>query len=217
MAAFAGLERLIHELAARLAPGCEDHVLVLGQGARSFVRAAAARGCPIVLDGEDSDARAVGAGVFDLVVSLFDVHAPENSLSMARTLCRAGGRIVFVDWVPTGFAGEIVCVVEHYLPPPPGRPTTFAPSFGAEDSGGVATESVRRGAIQLRAPDSERWLASMRRAGAPLEAGFAALGTRLRSALERDLLELVARFDCGTADEGVRIPVAWREFVMRGC
>jgi hypothetical protein len=35
-------------------------------------------------------------------------------------VCRPGGRIGMVNWVPDGYVGELFRTIGRYLPPPPG-------------------------------------------------------------------------------------------------
>ncbi len=70
----------------------------------------------------DAEALPYGDGAFDAVLSAFGVQfAPRHDVvahELAR-VCRPGGRIVLVNWTPTGVIGEVLKTIGGYVPAPP--------------------------------------------------------------------------------------------------
>jgi ubiquinone/menaquinone biosynthesis C-methylase UbiE len=86
---------------------------------------AAAAGLTIQFDEGDAEQLPYPDASFDVVVSLFGAMfapRPERVASELTRVCRSGGRIIMVNWTPTGFVGQMFKVIARQVPSPPGVP-----------------------------------------------------------------------------------------------
>ena len=82
---------------------------------------AAAEGLSIQFDEGDAEQLPYPDASFDVVVSLvgamFAPRPDEVAAEMMR-VCRPGGRIIMVNWTPSGFIGQMFKVNGKHVPPP---------------------------------------------------------------------------------------------------
>ena len=86
---------------------------------------AAAEGLSVQFDEGDAEALPYADASFDTVVSLVGAMfapRPERVAAELVRVCRSGGRIIMVNWTPTGFVGEMFRAIAKHVPPPPGVP-----------------------------------------------------------------------------------------------
>jgi SAM-dependent methyltransferase len=164
----------------------------------------------------DAEALPFAEGSFDYVVSTFGVmFTPDQARAAAELLrvCRSGGKIGLANWTPTGFIGQLFKTIGKHVPPAHGAPspalwgtrTRLAELFGAHAS---SIEANERHFI-FRYRSAEHWLEVFRNLYGPVLKAFATLEPVAQSALERDLLDLVARFN----QPGVRSMVVPSEYL----
>src|SRR4051812_47719384 len=157
---------------------------------------------------------------FDVVVSTFGVmFTPDQERAAAELVrvCKHGGKIGLANWTPEGFIGQLFKTVGKHLPPPPG--TKPPARWGTR--AGIAELLERRAAsvetahkhfvFRYRSP--EHWLAVFKTFYGPVLKAFAALPREGQSALERDLLALIDRFN-GSGDETMVAPSEYLETIV---
>lgn len=167
---------------------------------------AVAEGVHAQFDEGDAEELPYKEGSFDLVLSMFGAMfgpRPERVAAELARVCRAGGRIVMANWVPTGFIGQIFKATAAHAPPPTGMPSPLA--WGDEatvrDRLKDGTHDIRcvRHAITFVFPFSpsevvEYW----REYYGPTQKAFAALDAGGQTALRHDLEALWSRHNQAT-------------------
>lgn len=86
---------------------------------------AAAEGLTAQIEEGDAEQLPYPDASFDVVVSLIGaMFAPRPDRVAAELLrvCRPGGRLIMVNWTPTGFVGQMFKAIGKHVPPPPGVP-----------------------------------------------------------------------------------------------
>ena len=158
-------------------------------------------------------------GSFDVVLSTFGVmFAPDQQRTADELLrvTRPGGRIAMANWTPDGFNGQMFKAVGKHAPPPPG--VQPPPLWGTEDrvrqlfgdrvSSIEANERVAN--MRFRSPD--HYMEFFRTYFGPTVMAFKRVGEEGAPALERDLRELIDRFN--RAGDGVAVmPATYLEVV----
>jgi len=201
--------------------GCDvvatDYVAAHLDNARE--RAAADR---LQIEFREADAEALPFpdGSFDVVVSTFGVmFTPDQEKAAAELarVCRAGGRIGLANWTPDGFIGRLFRTIGRHLPPPAGAkspalwgtPARLAELFGPR----AASIAAERRDFIFRYRSPRHWLDVFRAYYGPLLKAFAALDPAAQSALERDILALIA--ECNRAGDGTMVvPGEYLEVVV---
>jgi SAM-dependent methyltransferase len=113
-----------------------DYVPSLLERAR---QRATAEGLEVTFQEADAEDLPFPDGSFDVVLSTCGaMFAPDQERTASELLrvCRPGGRIGMVNWVPDGYVGELFRAIGRHLPPPPGvRPPVLlgqrGPAAGA--------------------------------------------------------------------------------------
>jgi ubiquinone/menaquinone biosynthesis C-methylase UbiE len=157
---------------------------------------------------------------FDAVVSTFGVMFSADQDRAAAELirvCRSGGRIGLANWTPEGFIGQMFKTIGKHLPPPAGvKPPAnwgtrswIAASFGAAAAAIVA--EPRRFTFRYRSP--QHFLDVFRAYYGPMLKAFEALDNAGRTALARDIIELVGRFN-KSGDATMVVPAEYLEIVV---
>jgi ubiquinone/menaquinone biosynthesis C-methylase UbiE len=168
----------------------------------------------------DAEALPFAAESFDIVVSTFGVmFTPDQDRAAAEMLrvCRHGGKIGLANWTPDGFIGQLFKTIGKHMPPPPGvkSPALWGTRMRIEELFGqhaAAIEAVPRHFV-FRYRSAEHWLDIFRTWYGPVLKTFAALEPAARSALERDLVNLVGRFN-RSRDRSMVVPSEYLEVVI---
>lgn len=157
---------------------------------------------------------------FDVVVSTFGVmFTPDQDRAAAEMLrvCRPGGRIGLANWTPEGFIGQLFKTIGKHVPPPAGirSPALWGTRarldelFGSSGASVAATQ--RQFTFRYRSP--EHWLTIFKTYYGPVLKAFAALDAEAQLALDRDLRDLIARFN--RAQDGTMVvPSDYLEVVV---
>jgi SAM-dependent methyltransferase len=172
-----------------------------------------ARKSGVELDWVEADAEALPLddGEFDVVTSCFGaIFAPDHQ-QVANELvrvCRPGGTIGMINFVPTGVAGEFFEIVGRYAPPPP--PDALPPVlWGTEEhvrelfGARVSSLELTRKTYVERSPGSARDYADFfAETFGPLIAirGLLAEDPSRLAALDRDFLAFAERSNTGSED-----------------
>lgn len=179
---------------------------------------AAAEGLEIEFQVADAEALPFADGSFDAVVSTFGAMFAPNLAQTAAELvrvCRPGGRIGLANWTPEGFIGQVFKTIGRHVPPPAGlqSPAKWGDAGWLRETFGTAgdvTINERSFAFRYRSP--AEFLDAFRTYYGPIHKAFLALDQQGQKALERDLLETVARFDRGAG--GMKVPSAYAEVIV---
>jgi SAM-dependent methyltransferase len=143
---------------------------------------------------------------FDVVLSACGaMFAPDQERTAAELLrvCRPGGRIGMVNWVPDGYVGELFRTIGRYLPPPPGlRPPVL---WGSEERlrelfGPEPTISAPRRTFLWRFPSAEHQAEFFATFYGPTNKALAALGADRAADLEADMVKVARSFDVSDDD-----------------
>lgn len=157
-------------------------------------------------------------GAFDVVLSTFGVmFCPDHERAAAELLrvCRPGGTIGLACWTPDGFQGQSFAVTARYAPPTPGLrpPVLWGTEAHLKQLLGSDVASLRTQArhCQLRAASEEKWLEGRKYFG-PARKTYEALDGAQREAYERDLLDVLRRYN-RARDGTVIIPSEYLEVI----
>jgi SAM-dependent methyltransferase len=143
---------------------------------------------------------------FDVVLSTCGaMFAPDQERTAGELLrvCRPGGRIGMVNWVPDGYVGALFRTIGRYLPPPPGvRPPV---QWGSEERlrelfGPEVTISAPRRTFLWRWPSPEHQAEYFATFYGPTNKALAALSPDQAAALKADMVEVARSFDVSDDD-----------------
>lgn len=170
---------------------------------------AAQHGVEVCWEEGDAEALPYNDESFDAVISCVGVmFAPQHQRAADELVrvCRPGGRIGLLSWVPTGFVGEMFKAMKPYAPsPPPGAQPP--PLWGDEDHvrallGDRVTDVAarRQTLITDLFATPEAWLEYWKSVYGPTIAVYRGIADDPErvAALDRDLIALATRFDRGT-------------------
>lgn len=157
---------------------------------------------------------------FDTVVSTFGVmFTPDQDRAAAELVrvCRRGGKIGLASWTPEGFIGQLFKTIVRHLPPPPGvrSPVLWGTRERLAELFGPHAASIgsarRQFVFRYRSPG--HLLDTFKTWYGPVLKTFDALAPEARPALDRDLLDLVGRFN-RSPDGSVAVPSEYLETVV---
>jgi ubiquinone/menaquinone biosynthesis C-methylase UbiE len=170
---------------------------------------AAAEGLGVRFDEGDAEDLPYPDASFDVVASLVGAMfapRPERVAAELVRVCRPGGRIIMVNWTPTGFVGHMFRAIAKHVPPPPGVPP--AGLWGDETT---VRERLRAGISDLKMtrhlyPSFKYPFAVpqvvefFRQNYGPTQRAFAALGADAQAALRGDLEGVFSAHNRATDD-----------------
>jgi SAM-dependent methyltransferase len=194
-----------------------DYVPALLERARE--RAAAER-LPMEFQEADAEALPFPDASFDAVVSTFGVmFTPDQERAAAELVrvCKGGGKIGLANWTPEGFIGQLFKTIGKHVAPPPGArsPALWGDRARTGELFVRHASSVkyaqRHFVFRYRSP--LHWLEVFKTYYGPVLKTFAALSPEAQVALQRDLLELVARFNRSN-DGTMVVPSEYLEIVI---
>jgi SAM-dependent methyltransferase len=180
-----------------------DYVPALLERAR---RRAAAEGLEATFQEADAEALPFPDGAFDVVLSTCGaMFAPDQEQTATELLrvCRPGGRIGMVNWVPDGYVAALFRAIGRYLPPPPGlRPPVL---WGDEERlrelfGPEVTISAPRRTFLWRFPSAEHQAEFFATFYGPTNRALTTLGADRAADLKADMVEVARSFDASDDD-----------------
>jgi SAM-dependent methyltransferase len=187
--------------------------------ARAGERARAER-LAIALREGDAEALPFADASFDVVVSTFGVmFTPDQERAAGELVrvCRPGGRIGLANWTPDGFIGQLFRTIGQHLPPPAGArsPALWGTRARLEELFAAPASNIRlaQRSFVFRYRSPAHWLEVFRTWYGPLLKAFAALDGAGQTALERDIVGLIARFN-RAGDGAVVVPGDYLEVVI---
>jgi len=194
-----------------------DYVPSLLERARE--RAAAER---LNIEFREADAEALPFqdGSFDVVVSTFGVmFTPDQDRAAAEMIrvCKPGGKIGLANWTPDGFIGQLFKTIGKHVPPAPGTksPALWGTRARIAELFEPRTTSVefsaRNFVFRYRTP--AHWLEVFRTYYGPVLKTFASLEPAAQATLQRDLMDLIDRFN-RAKDGSMVVPSEYLEIVI---
>jgi ubiquinone/menaquinone biosynthesis C-methylase UbiE len=157
---------------------------------------------------------------FDAVLSTFGVmFAPDHAKAASELarVCRPGGRIGMANWTPKSLVGQMFKVLGRQLPPPAGvhPPALWGIEaylhslFGKQ----AARIDVTRQFFNFRYLSAAHFIEVFRTWYGPVHKAFAALPPDKAEILERDLTDLLNRFNRG-GSESLVVPSEYLQIVI---
>ncbi len=193
-----------------------DYVAALLERGRAR---AAAEGLPVTFQEADAEDLPFADSSFDVVLSVFGVMFTPNQEQAAHELlrvCRPGGTIGLASWTPDGFIGHLFRTIGKHVPPPPGvKPPAL---WGTEQrlnellGTDISNLTVNRRMFVFRYRSAAHFIDIFRTYYGPVLKAFAALDTEGQASLNRDLVELLGRFNQG-GSETLAVPSEYLEVV----
>ena len=144
---------------------------------------------------------------FDTVVSMLGaMYAPHPDRVATELIrvCRSGGRIIMVNWTPTGCMGQMIKLTTKFLPPRPGIPpfTLWGDEATVRErfrEGVAELHMVRRIYPLLKYPFSVPEVVEFyRQYNGPTNFAFAALDAEKQNAFRRELEQVFAAYNRAT-------------------
>lgn len=172
-------------------------------------RRAEAEGLSVNFQTADAEALSFADNHFDVVLSTFGVmFTPDQEKAASELLrvCRPGGRIGLANWTPDGFIGQLFKTIGRYVPPPAGvRPPSLWGTSGRLEElfGHAAGISITQQDFVFRYRSADHWVQVFRTWYGPVHKAFAALPTDKQADLEKELVDLVDRFN--RAEDGTMV------------
>ena len=167
---------------------------------------AEAEGLQVTFREADAEALPFADSTFDVVLSTFGVMFTPDQARAAREMlrvCRPGGRIGLANWTPGSFIGELFKVLGRYLPPAAGlrSPALWGTEERLKELFSEAEASIQATPriFNFRYRSPAHWMEVFRTFYGPVNRAFLALDTPRQDELERDILNLLSRFDRGGA------------------
>jgi ubiquinone/menaquinone biosynthesis C-methylase UbiE len=139
---------------------------------------------------------------FDVVLSTLGTMFAPNQEKVAEELLRvlkSGGKVGMANWTPDSFVGEMFKTIGKYVPPPAGLKSPFLWGTGERlrELFGSRIDSLQteRRSFVFRYPSARHCVDFFRTYYGPMSKTFKALDEEGRESLERDLIELVERYN----------------------
>ena len=181
---------------------------------------AAAEGLQVSFQVADAEDLPFGDATFDVVLSTFGaMFTPEHARparEMLRVL-RNGGRIGLANWTPEGFIGQLFKVIGAHIAPPAGlkSPALWGTEPHMVELFGPQAADIRcvRKHFNFRYASSAHWIQIFRDFYGPMHKAFAALDAARQTALERDIVALLERFNVAGKSSLV-VPAEYLEVVI---
>lgn len=193
-----------------------DYVPALLERARGRAQA---EGLEVTFQEGDAEALPCSDESFDVVLSTCGVMFAPDQEQAARELlrvCRPGGRIGMVNWLPDSYVGELFRTIGRYVPPPPGlRPPALwgDPDRLRELFGPDVTISAPERVFQWRFPSAEDQVEFFTTYYGPTNRTVAALAADRAADLKAEMLDLVKRFN-ESGDDTVVLRMDYLEAVV---
>lgn len=170
---------------------------------------AAAEGLAVQFDEGDAEDLPYPDASFDVVVSLVGAMfapRPESVAAELVRVCRPGGRILMVNWTPTGFVGHMFKAIARHVPPPAGVPPAVLwgdePTVRERLHAGIsAVEMTRRTYPAFAYPFAVPQVVEFFRQNyGPMKRAFAALDAAGQDTLRDDLEHVFSAHNRATDD-----------------
>jgi ubiquinone/menaquinone biosynthesis C-methylase UbiE len=193
-----------------------DYVPSLLEGGRERARA---EGWQVDFREGDAEDLPFPDSSFDVVLSTLGAMFAPDQEKVASELLRVlkpGGKIGMTNWTPDGFVGDLFRTMGKHVPPPGGLKPPFL--WGTEErlselfGEGLSSLRAEQRSFVWRFPSAEYYVEYMRGYYGPLSKAFEALDEEGQQSLQRDLIELVERYN-RSGDETAVWPADYLEVV----
>ena len=181
---------------------------------------AAAEGLPVAFREADAEALPFPDASFDAALSTFGVmFTPDHARSASEMMrvIRPGGRIGMANWTPEGFIGQLFKTIGKHVPPPAGlkSPAMWGTENYLRELFGDRADRIEatRKTFNFRYGSTQHWLQVFRDYYGPVHKAFAAVGADGELALEKDIADLLDRFNTAGAASLV-VPGEYLEVVV---
>jgi SAM-dependent methyltransferase len=168
---------------------------------------AAAEGLNAQFDEGDAEQLPYPDASFDVIVSLVGAMfapRPDHVAAELVRVCRPGGRIIMVNWTPSGFVGQMFKTIARHVPPPAGVPSAML--WGDEAtirqrlSHGIKALTLTRHTYPIwnypfGVPEVVEFF---RQTYGPMQRAFAALDAEGQNALRKDLEQVFSQYNRAT-------------------
>jgi ubiquinone/menaquinone biosynthesis C-methylase UbiE len=158
---------------------------------------------------------------FDATLSVFGtMFAPDHQRTADEVVrvTRPGGTVGLASWTPDGFIGQLFrTVAKHVAPPPIPSPLLWGTEKHLTDLFGSAVADIRSAerVYTWRFTSAQELIGFLRRWYGPTVKAFEAVGEDGQAALETDLVELARRWNTRREGDGLAVPSAYLQTVMR--
>lgn len=150
----------------------------------------------------DAEALPFDDGSFDVVVSTFGVmfvSQPKAAADELARVCKPGGRLGLVSWVPDETVAGLFGIMRPYLPPVPANPPPSPFEWGRPEKvqellGDTFDLKFETGTTTLRMPDGAAVWDLFVEGFGPTKTVFATLDESRREQLRRDFIAYHDRF-----------------------
>lgn len=157
---------------------------------------------------------------FDAVVSTFGVMFAPNQVQSASELqrvVRSGGKIGLANWTPSSFIGQLFKTIGKHVTPPAGvnSPALWGSEDWVKEHFGEVSEviSFETKNFTFRYQSADHFVAFFRTYYGPTQKAFEALDEYGQTALENDILALLAEHNV-SKDDTLRVPSEYAEIVI---
>jgi SAM-dependent methyltransferase len=159
----------------------------------------------------DAEALPFEDASFDAVTSTFGVMfvaQPESAAREMARVCKRGGRLGLVTWVPEGTVTGIFQTMRPYMPPPPANPPPSPFEWGRPERirellGDVFELRFEPGTTTLRMPNGESVWELFVNGYGPTKALAASIDPERREQLKRDFIGFHEQY---RGDLGIAMP-----------
>ena len=159
----------------------------------------------------DAEALPFADASFNAVTSIFGVMfvtQPEIAARELARVCKDGGRLGLLTWVPEGTVTGIFQTMRPYMPPPPANPPPSPFEWGRPERifellGDAFELRFETGTTTLRMPDGESVWELFVNGFGPIKALAASLDRVRQEQLKRDFIEFHERY---RTDLGIAMP-----------
>ena len=179
-----------------------------------------AEGLDVTFQEADAEALPFPDASFDVVLSTCGAMFAPDQEQTARELlrvCRPGGRIGMVNWVPDSYVGELFRTIGRYLPPAPGlRPPVLwgSPDRLRELFGPGASISAPQRSFRWRFPSAEHQVEFFTTFYGPANRAVTTLAPDRADGLKAEMLDVVKRFNVSD-DDTLVLRMDYLEVVVR--
>ena len=164
----------------------------------------------------DAEAQPFADASFDAVTSTFGVMFVAQPQIAAREMvrvCRTGGRLALLTWVPEGAVTGKFQTMRPYMPPPPANPPPSPFEWGRAERiqellGDAFELRFETGTTTLRMPDGESVWELFVNGFGPIKTLAASIDPERREQLKRDFIAYHERY---RTDLGIAMP---REYLV---
>ena len=179
---------------------------------------AKAEGLAVTFATADVEALPFADGTFDYVLSTFGVmFAPNQEQAAAELLrvTRPRGKIGLANWTPAGFIGQVFKTLGKHVAPPAGlrSPALWGDAQHLANLFAGNRVTVTERVFNFRYRSASHFIEVFRTFYGPVHKAFLNLDEAGRTALHRDLTELIESFDVAT-NGSLMIPSTYAEVIV---